>query len=183
MSNSAELCVCLSLSVEHCKEPGWTSGLGNFLQTFDIDLGSVHKLTSIDTLGRQLTNEFVSEFRLLTSNDGVHWRMYLINGIEKANCPTKFSTNFPYFPLTLPTNSEPIWFKLIELLPLICLFENIVQLFEGNSDGESVKTSYFETPIIAQYIRINPTRWGDRISMRIELYGCDYRKLVVFSKI
>lgn len=32
----------------------------------------------------------------------------------------------------------------------------------------------FDTPIIAQYIRINPTRWRDRISMRIQLYGCDY---------
>ncbi|UYV79517.1 CNTNAP1 [Cordylochernes scorpioides] len=48
------------------------------------------------------------------------------------------------------------------------------QLFPGNVDGESVKMNYFETPIIAQYIRINPTRWRDRISLRIELYGCDY---------
>lgn len=29
-------------------------------------------------------------------------------------------------------------------------------------------------PIIAQWIRINPTRWKDRISLRVELYGCDY---------
>ena len=62
----------------------WTSGIGNFFQTFDIDLGSVHKLTSIETLGRPTSNEFVSEYRLLTSNDGIYWRMYLINGIEKA---------------------------------------------------------------------------------------------------
>ena len=41
-------------------------------------------------------------------------------------------------------------------------------------DGETIRRNRFETPIIAQYIRINPTRWNDRISMRIELYGCNY---------
>ena len=32
----------------------------------------------------------------------------------------------------------------------------------------------FEQPIIAQWIRINPTRWADRISLRVEFYGCQY---------
>ena len=32
----------------------------------------------------------------------------------------------------------------------------------------------FEQPIIAQWIRINPTRWADRIALRMELYGCRY---------
>ena len=32
----------------------------------------------------------------------------------------------------------------------------------------------FDQPIIAQWLRINPTRWADRISMRVELYGCEY---------
>ena len=31
-------------------------------------------------------------------------------------------------------------------------------------------------PIIAQFIRINPVRWNGRISLRVELYGCDYGK-------
>ncbi|XP_035221319.1 neurexin-4-like isoform X2 [Stegodyphus dumicola] len=48
------------------------------------------------------------------------------------------------------------------------------QLFRGNVDGDTIKFNKFETPIIAQWIRINPTRWRDRISMRVELYGCDY---------
>ncbi len=47
-------------------------------------------------------------------------------------------------------------------------------MFKGNTDGNGVRRNWFETPIIAQYVRINPTRWHDRISMRIELYGCDY---------
>ena len=92
LSNFVKHWHTLSNAVERFKEPGWTSGIHNFLQTFDIDLGSIHKLTSIDTLGRQLTNEFVSEFRLLTSSDGVHWREYLVDGIEKAIFPTNFQT-------------------------------------------------------------------------------------------
>ncbi|CAH2105201.1 unnamed protein product [Euphydryas editha] len=49
-----------------------------------------------------------------------------------------------------------------------------VKMFEGNHDGDTVVTNEFEVPIIAQYIRINPMRWRDKISMRVELYGCDY---------
>ncbi|XP_050596211.1 neurexin-4 isoform X1 [Bombus affinis] len=49
-----------------------------------------------------------------------------------------------------------------------------VKMFKGNIDGDTIKLNKFEVPIIAQWIRINPTRWRDRISLRIELYGCGY---------
>ncbi|XP_043289273.1 neurexin-4 isoform X1 [Venturia canescens] len=49
-----------------------------------------------------------------------------------------------------------------------------VKMFKGNTNAESIKLNKFEVPIIAQWIRINPTRWQDRISLRLELYGCDY---------
>ncbi|KYM97578.1 PREDICTED: neurexin-4 [Cyphomyrmex costatus] len=48
------------------------------------------------------------------------------------------------------------------------------KMFKGNVDGDSTKLNKFDVSIIAQWIRINPTRWRDRISLRIELYGCDY---------
>ena len=48
------------------------------------------------------------------------------------------------------------------------------KLFRGNEDGDYVQRNDFEQPIIAQWIKINPTRWADRISLRVELYGCDY---------
>lgn len=38
----------------------------------------------------------------------------------------------------------------------------------------------FDVPIIAQWVRINPTRWKDRISLRVELYGCDYHAETLF---
>ncbi|GIX99848.1 neurexin-4 [Caerostris darwini] len=52
--------------------------------------------------------------------------------------------------------------------------EGHTRLFTGNVDGDTIKFNKFDSPIIAQWIRINPTRWRDRISMRVELYGCDY---------
>lgn len=48
------------------------------------------------------------------------------------------------------------------------------KMFKGNSDGDSIHYNVFEVPIIAQWVRVNPTRWNDRISLRVELYGCDY---------
>lgn len=49
-------------------------------------------------------------------------------------------------------------------------------MFKGNSNADMSKYNLFDVPIIAQWVRINPTRWRDRISMRVELYGCEYGK-------
>ncbi|XP_031336350.1 neurexin-4 isoform X3 [Photinus pyralis] len=54
------------------------------------------------------------------------------------------------------------------------------ELFKGNTDGDSVHKNEFEVPIIAQWIRINPTRWRDRISLRVELFGCEYESDVMY---
>jgi len=48
------------------------------------------------------------------------------------------------------------------------------KLFDGNNDGFHEARNIFDQPIIARYIRINPTRWADKIAMRVELYGCEY---------
>ncbi|XP_066582442.1 neurexin-4 isoform X3 [Prorops nasuta] len=53
------------------------------------------------------------------------------------------------------------------------------KMFKGNYNGDHIKLNKFEVPIIAQWIRVNPTRWRDRISLRIELYGCDYESDVL----
>lgn len=56
-------------------------------------------------------------------------------------------------------------------------------MFKGNVDADTIRYNTFEVPIIAQWVRINPTRWRDRISLRVELYGCEYGKLTVFLKL
>lgn len=55
-------------------------------------------------------------------------------------------------------------------------------MFEGNHDGNTVMKNEFEVPIIAQFIRINPMRWRDKISMRVEVYGCDYGTYLVKNR-
>lgn len=55
-----------------------------------------------------------------------------------------------------------------------------MQLFKGNEDGDRIKHNVFDVPIIAQWIRVNPTRWNDRISLRVELYGCNYYAETVY---
>lgn len=55
-------------------------------------------------------------------------------------------------------------------------------MFQGNVDGDEIRRNNFDVPIIAQWIRINPTRWQDRISLRLELYGCDYGKFMIFFR-
>lgn len=49
-----------------------------------------------------------------------------------------------------------------------------IKKFKGNHDGNSIVWNDFEIPIIARWIRINPLRWKNSISMRVELYGCNY---------
>ncbi|XP_058066107.1 neurexin-4 [Anopheles bellator] len=54
------------------------------------------------------------------------------------------------------------------------------KLFKGNKNGDSIRTNTFEVPIIAQWVRVNPTRWQNRISLRAELYGCHYESESVY---
>ncbi|XP_034248929.1 neurexin-4 isoform X1 [Thrips palmi] len=53
------------------------------------------------------------------------------------------------------------------------------KMFKGNRDSDSIRRNSFDIPIIAQWIRINPTRWNNRISMRVEVYGCEYESDVI----
>ncbi|EEC18459.1 neurexin IV, putative [Ixodes scapularis] len=52
----------------------------------------------------------------------------------------------------------------------------------GNRNGDTEMSNKFTPPIVAQYIRINPTKWRDRISLRVELYGCEYGEIILMSK-
>jgi len=57
--------------------------------------------------------------------------------------------------------------------------DGLAKIFRGNTDGDYIVRNDFEHPIIAHWIRINPTKWQDRISLRVELYGCNYKPDVI----
>ncbi|NXH15516.1 FA8 factor, partial [Bucco capensis] len=46
-------------------------------------------------------------------------------------------------------------------------------LFFANVDATGVKENFFNPPIIARYVRINPTHYSIRTTLRMELIGCD----------
>ncbi|XP_067849012.1 coagulation factor V [Heptranchias perlo] len=47
------------------------------------------------------------------------------------------------------------------------------QLFQGNSDAAEIKFNRFDPPIIARYLKLNPTSFKVRPTLRMELYGCE----------
>lgn len=49
-----------------------------------------------------------------------------------------------------------------------------VKIFEANTDDKTTVVNKFDAPLVAQFIRINPTRWHNKISMRLEVSGCTY---------
>lgn len=70
--------------------------------------------------------------------------------------------------------------QMIQLI-LKYVFANVIQkrrndncIYLSLTHSFNVFRNDFEQPIIAKWIRINPTRWADRIAIRMELYGCRY---------
>ena len=47
------------------------------------------------------------------------------------------------------------------------------QVYDANSDRNSVIVNTLIQPIEARFIRIYPESWHGHMSMRMELYGCE----------
>ncbi|XP_007479422.2 lactadherin isoform X1 [Monodelphis domestica] len=50
---------------------------------------------------------------------------------------------------------------------------NTSKIFIGNSDNNSHKKNIFETPFYSRFVRILPVAWHGRITLRVELLGCE----------
>ncbi|XP_063975011.1 hemocytin [Diachasmimorpha longicaudata] len=46
------------------------------------------------------------------------------------------------------------------------------KVFLGNFDDVTSKTNYFERPISAQYLKIQPVKWHNHVGMKAEVHGC-----------
>ena len=49
---------------------------------------------------------------------------------------------------------------------------SVFQVFDGNSDRNTVKENKLEVPIYTRYFRLHPKTFHNHISMRLELHGC-----------
>nr|XP_057932856.1 EGF-like repeat and discoidin I-like domain-containing protein 3 isoform X2 [Doryrhamphus excisus] len=47
------------------------------------------------------------------------------------------------------------------------------KLFQGNTDNNSHVRNVFDPPFYARYVRVLPWEWHERITLRMELLGCD----------
>ncbi|XP_023365539.1 discoidin, CUB and LCCL domain-containing protein 2 [Otolemur garnettii] len=48
------------------------------------------------------------------------------------------------------------------------------KIFQGNRDYHQDVRNNFLPPIIARFIRVNPTQWQQKIAMKMELLGCQF---------
>ncbi|KAG8509549.1 Discoidin, CUB and LCCL domain-containing protein 2 [Galemys pyrenaicus] len=48
------------------------------------------------------------------------------------------------------------------------------KIFQGNKDYHQDVRNNFLPPIIARFIRVNPTQWQQKIAMKLELLGCQF---------
>ena len=64
-------------------------------------------------------------------------------------------------------------YLMIQILIMINQGSIHSQVYDANSDRNSVIVNTLIQPIEARFIRIYPETWYGYISMRTELYGCD----------
>ena len=50
----------------------------------------------------------------------------------------------------------------------------LLKVFTGNTDRNIVVCRKLNKPIRARYVRVHPIAWHGHISMRVELFGCNY---------
>lgn len=48
-----------------------------------------------------------------------------------------------------------------------------LQIFPGNSDNNVHKKNVFDPPFYARFVRVLPWEWHERITLRMELLGCE----------
>lgn len=46
------------------------------------------------------------------------------------------------------------------------------KVFLGNFDADSRRTNFFERPLHAKFLRVQPTKWHDHVALKVEVLGC-----------
>ncbi|KAJ8950685.1 hypothetical protein NQ318_012765 [Aromia moschata] len=170
-------------------ENAWSASESDFDQYLVVDLGQVMNITRIWTQGRPHSNEYVMEYRISYGTNDLDYVDYKESGGGSAWSPSE-STYFEklvadlggrYEIRSIATQGRSGSSEYVtDILTMVKVGKNFhdsegeTEMFSGNVDGDTVHKNEFEVPIIAQWIRINPTRWRDRISMRVQLFGCEY---------
>ena len=72
----------------------------------------------------------------------------------------------------MTTLKTAVYWSFRAQIPNYRILLNLIQVFTGNTDRDTVVNHQLTPVIKARYIRLNPVKWNGHISMRMELYTC-----------
>ena len=128
-------------------------------QWLQVDLGKVTRLSRIAVQGEAGESyRHVKEFTVSFSLSGEGFIPYREDGSEKVNC----------FQLLVSAHTS---LKLNLNIASANSSISFPQVFEGNSDQDTVVLNSLKNPVIAQFLRLQPKTWNEGIAMRTEFCG------------
>uniref|UniRef100_A0A4W5R2L7 Milk fat globule EGF and factor V/VIII domain containing n=1 Tax=Hucho hucho TaxID=62062 RepID=A0A4W5R2L7_9TELE len=180
------------------KTNAWSPATNNRSEWLQVDLEKTKHLTGIITQGAKDFGvvQFVSAFKVAYSDDGQAWNLVKDENTntEKVLYPLVLCVNdlftscfapgwnsasdaHPCSPLSVrdsgigEANLQPHGSTASKGL---FKFSLGAYIFQGNIDNNMHKKNLFEPPFYARYLRVVPWEWHERITLRMELLGCDY---------
>lgn len=142
----------------------WCSKKKDTNQWLQFDVGPPTLVTGLVTKGRGdgKKDQWVIRFRISFSNDSNVWYFYKDS--------THLDTKRPYPVESLEPNNDT---SVTYLVPDQRSPEGLE--FGGNTDSDTERVHYLNSPFIARYIRFHPIEWSRHISMRAGIIGCPYK--------
>ncbi|XP_022805050.1 uncharacterized protein LOC111342257 [Stylophora pistillata] len=158
------------------KQGGWSALTNDLNQWLQVDLNTFARVTVVATQGRDGFKEWVTKYNLQYSDDGVTFAFYkeFDSSSEKVWCLMETE-------IRVGRNGHDEWVTKFRLQygedeDILHFFEDpghfAAKVFKGNTDSDTVVYDTLTPPIITRYIRFKPAEWHNRISMRVEIYGC-----------
>ena len=137
----------------------WVAGTNDKNQWLQVDFGNETMVTGIKSQGRasklcRKCNDWVTKYTVSYSQDNVTFHQYKEDGQVKV------------------FHTKTIAIICVRPVVLIVFLFCQSKVFNGNSNPDSIVRHLLSPPVVARYIRINPTEWNSRIAMRVEFLGC-----------
>ncbi|XP_046567293.1 lactadherin-like isoform X1 [Haliotis rubra] len=138
----------------------WCAKQQNDKQWIQLDVGPPTLVTGVITKGRGDTkrSHWVERFKVSYSNDTTVWYFYK----DADHLDPK--SRWLWSPPSNTSTSHLIPDKYSE--------EGL--LFGGNSDKNTDRTHFLNSPFVSRFVRFHPMEWHGKISMRVGLLGCPY---------
>ena len=66
---------------------------------------------------------------------------------------------------------------VIIIIIMLRRFLNLLQVFDGNQDSNTIVKREIMAPAVARTLLLLPSSWHNNIALRIEVYGCNPGRL------